>query len=102
MFALGLALSSTARAQAPEAGSASTVAGKVTLRCILKADGGVRDCQVKDETPAGAGLGARALQLSDRFRAHPKNGVKAPAEGATITIPMVFQSPPTPTAAAKP
>ncbi|WP_082769522.1 TonB family protein [Caulobacter sp. CCH9-E1] len=99
VVALGLALGPLAQAQTPETASMPPIAGKVTLRCILKADGGVRDCQVEDETPAGAGLGAAAQRLSERFRTHPKGGAKGPVEGATIKIPMVFQPP---TGAAKP
>ncbi|QTC92416.1 energy transducer TonB [Brevundimonas goettingensis] len=40
----------------------------VTLECGLQADGGLTNCRVVSETPAGHGLGDRALRDARRTR----------------------------------
>lgn len=42
--------------------------GRVTIRCRSNSDGELMDCAVEEETPAAAGFGAAARQISKDFR----------------------------------
>ena len=42
--------------------------GRVTLECVIRPDGGLRDCRVISESPRGAGFGRAALDAASRTR----------------------------------
>ena len=48
------------------------LSGVATLQCMVTAAGSLRGCQVTGETPAGAGFGKAALQLSAFFHMSPR------------------------------
>jgi hypothetical protein len=54
----------------PESAQRAHVSGRVVLDCGY-ADSTLRDCRVAQETPAGWGFGAAALQLTGYFRLKP-------------------------------
>ena len=68
---------------------ADGVSGSVLLSCRERLDGSVDLCQVLDETPADAGFGRAALQLSRRFRFTPYV-VDGRVDETTVTIPYEF------------
>ena len=43
-------------------------AGKARLVCIVKADGHLSECAIKEDLPTGAGFGAATLSVSDLVR----------------------------------
>ena len=42
--------------------------GRVTLECVIRPDGGLRDCRIISESPPGAGFGHAALDAARRTR----------------------------------
>jgi TonB family protein len=68
----------------------SGVGGSATVHCIVTALGGVRDCKVISEKPAGVGFGASALGLAEQFLFRPATRDGAPVE-TEITVPIRFE-----------
>jgi len=67
---------------------ASPVAAR--LRCLATADGGLSDCVVVSESPAGLGWGAAASGLAPRFRLAPvlmSQGAAGETVALTIGLP---------------
>ena len=52
----------------PEGVVTGTREGRVTLECVIRPDGGLRDCRVISESPRGAGFGRAALDAASRTR----------------------------------
>lgn len=63
---------------------------RVTLTCTVSIDTTVRDCRVRDETPAGQGFGEAALKASKLFRMSPKTVDGQPEDGGVINAGLVF------------
>jgi TonB family protein len=61
------------------------VSGETAIRCSVKPDGGLADCLVASETPAGMGFGTASLSLADRFRMKPEAVGKS---AHTVTVPF--------------
>ena len=66
------------------------LSGSATLFCTVAPSGSVRDCRVHAETPAGAGFGHMALELSRSFKIKPDTVDGQPADGGTVSIPVRF------------
>lgn len=65
--------------------------GDVTMRCKLKADGGLTGCKVVSETPANIGFGWATLGLANKFKMPAKNLQGESVAGATVTIPVSWR-----------
>lgn len=78
----------------PPAAVAGRVSGRATLDCALTAAGRLRDCQVKNETPAGAGFGEAAVRLSPLYRLERTQEVEL--EGSRLTFVVRFRYAETP------
>lgn len=61
------------------------VSGESAIRCSVKPDGGLADCVVASETPAGMGFGSASLSLADRFRMKPEAVDRI---APTVTVPF--------------
>src|SRR5258708_11062404 len=62
--------------------------GKALLRCQVGQGGRLDGCQVKSETPEGAGFGGAALRLARSYRVDPESA-PAPASGG-LALPIGF------------
>jgi hypothetical protein len=74
----------------PIAADRNHTLGRVSMRCGINAHGDLRDCSVIDETPAGAGFGAKALELTREFRSKKLASDGAPAAGRTMILSIEF------------
>ena len=87
------ALSAPPIAPAPDAISAlaGPTEGKVVVECLVAPEGSLTDCLVVEETPAGRGLGARALQESAKLKMDAQTVAAMSASGARVRIPFTFK-----------
>ena len=76
----------------PELAMEDGLSGKVVLNCGVTASGGVANCQVLSETPAGHGFGAAALKLAGFFKLSPRTENGKTIDGALVRIPLVFNA----------
>jgi hypothetical protein len=67
----------------PPAGR-GTAPPPVAVQCVIADQGALTRCSLLSESPAGAGIGAAALDVAPMFRR------PAGAPGQVITIPMRF------------
>lgn len=77
----------------PKAALAAELGGRVTLSCLVNADGTVSQCKVISENPADMGFGEAAVSLSRLFRMRDKTADGIPVGGATVRIPLSFSVP---------
>ena len=63
---------------------------RVTLTCTVSLDTTVRDCRVKEETPAGQGFGEAALKASKLFRISPRTVDGEPEDGGVVEAALDF------------
>lgn len=75
-----------------EALSNGVTEGRVALRCITTASGVLIDCEVLEETPAGQGFAASALEGAARARLAPRT-VGGADLGARVEFTIRYVSP---------
>jgi hypothetical protein len=63
----------------------------VVLACTIQVDGGLTDCSVASEDPAGQGFGQGALALAPKFKVGPWSQDGQPTAGAHIRVPIRYQ-----------
>lgn len=64
--------------------------GKVTLDCLVAADGAL-GCRVAREDPEGWGFGAAALRIAPSFRIAPRMEDGRATEGGTVRVDITFR-----------
>jgi TonB family protein len=64
---------------------------RVMLACVVQQGGGVSNCSVEREEPAGIGVGQAALALAPRFRLSTWTAEGLPTVGGTINIPLRYE-----------
>jgi hypothetical protein len=90
------------------AATAGIKTGLATVLCVVKHDGGLTDCAVVSEQPAGLGFGDAALQIAGVMKMNPWTAQGDPVDGARIRLPVRLElpgnapAPPTQSAPAKP
>lgn len=62
--------------------------GQATIACRVNLEGGVYDCAVVEEDPAGYGFGEAALAMSSSFAMRPMSLDGKPVAGAVVRIPI--------------
>jgi TonB family protein len=65
--------------------------GRVVVECLVASEGALSDCLVVEETPAGHGLGARALEASAKLKMDAKSVDGVATSGARVRIPFSFK-----------
>lgn len=75
----------------PTAALKKGLAGKAAIKCKVSLQGGLFDCKVLSETPAGAGFGSAALLLVPQILMRPATIDGKPAV-SDISIPITFQA----------
>ena len=74
----------------PDAASYAGQSGYAKIMCVTQADGGMGQCSIVTEAPAGAGFGEAALKLAPQFRLSLETDTGASTAGWKITIPIRF------------
>jgi TonB family protein len=72
--------------------SRNGVTGEAVLQCTADEDGYLADCVVNSETPAGAGFGNAALEMTAYMRMRPATNYGVPVSSAVI-VPLHFAIP---------
>jgi len=67
--------------------------GKVKLLCFVTLQGLMDRCRVMSEYPAGSGLGAAALHITQFFLMTPRLLDGVPTANAEVVIPVAFSNP---------
>lgn len=80
------------RAAWPTAALRRGVSGQAVLACQVNVQGGLEDCQVESETPAGYGFGSAALLLVPSFQMKPEMKDGQP-QVSSVRIPISFSNP---------
>jgi TonB family protein len=80
-----------AAAFGPKAQAAGLTEGHAVLTCTISATGALTDCGVKSETPAGAGFGDAALQVSRSFQMRPWTPEGQAMVGRKINLPLGYK-----------
>lgn len=75
----------------PAAAKQAGTSGKVLMDCLLTYDGGLKDCRVISETPAGMGFGPAALGLTRLYQLQPVVDGQSATDGRII-VPVRFQA----------
>lgn len=77
-------------AEFPAKARKAGVGGAATLSCVFLTEGGVKDCEVLNESPRGMGFGRAAWSMSSRFVGPTKFDNGEPTKGAVVQIRFAF------------
>ena len=77
----------------PAAPRAENLAGSGVMDCTVGAGGELTACEVVNESPGGAGFGAAAVSLANRFGLPPKSPSGAAMAGRTVRVPIRWLNP---------
>lgn len=83
-----------------EAGVSGTV--RVMMNCAVQPDGGMADCKVVREEPAGKGVAEAALSLAPHFKVTTWTNEGLPTVGGRLNIPLRYEGGTDPAQPAKP
>jgi hypothetical protein len=83
-----------------EAHKPSSTAGRAVLSCRVQQGGGMGDCSLASEEPAGSGLGQAALALQGGFGVATWTAEGLPVVGRMVRFPVRFDMDDPPPAAA--
>jgi len=72
----------------PSRAASDGTEGVATINCAVQANGRVTDCNVVNESPAGAGFGRATIQASSRFQMRPQTRDGQPVGGARVNITL--------------
>jgi TonB family protein len=67
---------------------------RVRLSCTVEQGGGVSNCSVAREDPAGQGVGQAALSLAPHFKVTTWTMEGLPTVGGVLSIPLRYEGPP--------
>lgn len=81
------------RAFYPPAAKAANLDGRATIACRVDGAGKLGACQAVSEAPEGAGFGAAALALADKFQMKPLDRNGRATAGQDVRIPFRFLVP---------
>jgi TonB family protein len=81
----------TIEAFTPVAKAGVTGTIRVTLSCTVQRGGGVSDCSVAHEEPAGQGVGQAALTLTPYFKVSTWTAEGLPTVGGGLNIPLRYE-----------
>jgi TonB family protein len=84
-LAAAVLLSASASAAVPRDASPQPSVGRVVVECLVAPQGALTDCLVVEETPAGRGLGQRALEEAAKLT------MDAPVAGARVRVPFSYR-----------
>lgn len=77
----------------PRVAVANELSGRATMVCRVLANGRLADCNVVEESPAGAGFGQAAVRLAPYFQMTATGADGKSVEGGTVRIPLVWRLP---------
>ena len=74
----------------PAQAKVESLGGRVALNCLINWDGGLVDCAIASQDPAGKGFGEAGLVLAAKFRMQTSFTDGSSAVGTRLTIPIRF------------
>jgi TonB family protein len=75
----------------PKAAYTLFIEGRARVSCEVDAFGGLQDCRVTAESPAGMGFGSASLAMAPLFRMRPMTRDGRPVAGGKLTVPIDFR-----------
>lgn len=74
----------------PAQAKAEHLGGKAVINCMTNWDGGLVDCKIVSETPAGKAFGPAAMSLAAKFRMQTAFTDGSSAVGGRLSLPIRF------------
>ena len=68
------------------------VGGRSAMECLVKTDGTLTYCFVKEEAPRNWGFGAALVSLAPKFRADAESETDLSVGGRWVVIPLVWSA----------
>lgn len=73
-----------------KAAEAGILTGRGVIRCVILAGGGLTNCRVSSEEPAGQGFGEATLSLREHFAVSTWTDEGLPTIGGSVLVPVRF------------